>query len=118
MTAQKILWWSNHGPQQKHIDALEKMYGAVEITHKKGRLSAESVEKEYFSKEYRDLYVAGPYSVLQRIAELDLDPLIEDRVRVHKKDSDYFDGRNHWKIKGLKNLMAIVWHTRPATAKP
>jgi hypothetical protein len=114
----KILWWSNHGPQQRHIDLLEKMYGDVKVTHKKGQITAESVEREYFSDTYRDLYIAGPLSVLERVTELGLEPLIEDRVRVHKNNADYFDGHNHWKIKGLKHLKKIVRYTSPAVPKP
>jgi len=119
MDAPEILWWSNHGPLKVHLDLLKKMYGDnVRVNHIKKKITAEKVEIEYFSRNYRDLYVAGPWSVMAHIAALNIEPLIEDRVQVHRNNADYSDKHTHWKVLGFKTLESIAWKTRPAVAKP
>lgn len=81
-------------------------------------MTLDGVEAEFFSKEYRDLYVAGPLSVLEHVATLGIEPLIENRIRVHRNNAHYSDQHAHWKVLGFKRLKSIVRETEPAVAKP
>jgi hypothetical protein len=105
----KVLWASRHSPVAAQVKELQRLFGAVEITHDERKFTnVEDLVERYRAGGFSEMVFIGPLSILELLCLKGLRPLRAKLAKCTAAEAEInYNGR--WRrFLGYKRALSVT----------